>query len=65
MLGANGEKLSKQNGATALSLDDPLAALRSAGAVLGLVPPGEGTSANAGEWLAAAVLAWRAGMMAA
>jgi len=36
VLGANGEKLSKQNGAQALALDDPLLALNSAAAVLGL-----------------------------
>ncbi len=55
--GANGEKLSKQNGAQALDLADPLAALRSAGAALGLPPlPGE----RLGDWLAAAVTAWAA-----
>ncbi|MCW5654077.1 tRNA glutamyl-Q(34) synthetase GluQRS [Hydrogenophaga sp.] len=36
VLGANGEKLSKQNGAQALDLADPLAALRQAAAALGL-----------------------------
>lgn len=36
VLGANGEKLSKQNGAEALRLDDPLAALNQAASVLGL-----------------------------
>ncbi|TFZ08747.1 tRNA glutamyl-Q(34) synthetase GluQRS [Ramlibacter humi] len=36
VLGANGEKLSKQNGAQALDLADPLAALDAAAAVLGL-----------------------------
>ena len=38
VLGPNGEKLSKQNGATALELSDPLAALNSAARVLGLPP---------------------------
>ena len=38
--GANGEKLSKQNGATALDLSDPLAALRAAAAVLGIAAEG-------------------------
>jgi glutamyl-Q tRNA(Asp) synthetase len=33
---ASGEKLSKQNGAKALDLRDPLAALQTAAAVLGL-----------------------------
>ena len=36
VLGENGEKLSKQNGAQALDLDDPLAALQAAASVLGL-----------------------------
>lgn len=38
VLGANGEKLSKQNGAQALDTRDPLAALNQAAAVLGLTP---------------------------
>jgi len=37
VLGANGEKLSKQNGAAALELHDPLAALGTAAHALGLV----------------------------
>ena len=36
VLGANGEKLSKQNGAAPLNLSDPLAALNAAAAVLDL-----------------------------
>jgi glutamyl-Q tRNA(Asp) synthetase len=36
VLGADGDKLSKQNGAQPVDLTDPLAALRSAGAVLGI-----------------------------
>ena len=36
VLGANGEKLSKQNGAQPLDLHDPLAALKTAAAALGL-----------------------------
>ena len=36
VLGANGEKLSKQNGAEALNLSNPLAALNAAASVLGL-----------------------------
>lgn len=55
VLGANDEKLSKQNGAAALELGDPVAALAAAGDVLGLrVPVGDGV----GEWLARAVNAW-------
>jgi glutamyl-Q tRNA(Asp) synthetase len=55
VLGANGEKLSKQNGARALALEQPLQTLREAGAALGLRV--EGT--NVAQWLAAAVEAWR------
>ena len=39
VLGAHGEKLSKQNGAQPLDLRDPLAALAAAAAVLELPPP--------------------------
>jgi glutamyl-Q tRNA(Asp) synthetase len=42
VLGANGEKLSKQNGAMALDLTDPLAALNAAARCLTL-PPATGT----------------------
>jgi glutamyl-Q tRNA(Asp) synthetase len=56
VLGANGEKLSKQNGAQALALENPLRTLRATGNVLGLQV--EGT--NSADWLAAAVNAWRA-----
>jgi len=59
VLGADGEKLSKQNGAEALAVDDPLALLRAAGAALGL--PGEpatGQATTAADWLAAAVAQW-------
>jgi glutamyl-Q tRNA(Asp) synthetase len=59
VLGADGAKLSKQNGARALDLGDPLAALQAAAAVLGLSAP-TGKTVNA--WLASAVAAW-AGMM--
>jgi glutamyl-Q tRNA(Asp) synthetase len=54
VLGDNGEKLSKQNGALALDLGDPAAALNRAAAVLGL-PPAPGT---VGDVLAAGVRAW-------
>jgi glutamyl-Q tRNA(Asp) synthetase len=56
VLAADGQKLSKQNGARALDLADPLAALRAAGAVLGL--PGVDPAHSVAEWLAAAVPAW-------
>ena len=55
VLGANGEKLSKQNDAQALTVENPLQTLRAAGAALGLHV--EGT--NPADWLGAAVNAWR------
>ncbi len=57
---ANGEKLSKQNGATALQLDSPhdaLAALQAAASQLGLPPAPQATVAEA---LAGWVRAWAA-----
>lgn len=56
VLGANGEKLSKQNGAQALDTAQPLAALRQAGAVLDLPPHAAATTPAA--WLALAVHDW-------
>ena len=55
VLNARGEKLSKQSGAQALDLRQPLSALSDAGRVLGL-PPIE--VPDVGAWLAAAVTAW-------
>jgi glutamyl-Q tRNA(Asp) synthetase len=55
VLGANGEKLSKQNGATPLDLRDPLAALRAAAQTLALaVAPATSIAA----WLENAVRSW-------
>jgi len=54
VLGTNGEKLSKQNGAAALDLADPLHAIRQAAAVLGL----RLQSATLAEALAEAVAQW-------
>lgn len=54
VLAADGEKLSKQNGAAPLDLRLPLAALREAGRVLGV--RAEGTAVA--RWLAAAVAVW-------
>ncbi len=54
VLGADGEKLSKQNGAKPLHTRDPLAALNAAAATLGL-PPAVG---SVGEALQAWVRAW-------
>ena len=56
VLGADGEKLSKQNGATPVATTDPLAALRAAGHVLGIEAPGDSVPA----WLGAATARWRA-----
>ncbi len=55
VLAADGRKLSKQNGAMTLDLADPLAALRAAGAVLGLP---ELLAITAADWRAQAVQAW-------
>ena len=54
--GADGEKLSKQNGATAIDSAEPLAALRAAGSVLGIEASGDEPS----TWLADAIEHWRA-----
>jgi len=54
VLGEDGEKLSKQNGARVLDTSDPLAALNMAASLLGL-PVGSGGVAEA---LAAWVVAW-------
>ena len=58
MRGVNGEKLSKQNGAQALDVSDPLAALTQAGLALGLCAP-LGTTTAAG-WLEQALRQWKA-----
>ena len=54
VLGTNGEKLSKQNGALALDLADPVAALNRAAAVLGLPSAG----GPVGDALAGWTRAW-------
>ncbi len=58
VLGANGEKLSKQNGAQPLDTSQPIAALQQAGQVLGLV--GSPVGATPAEWLRQAVPWWTA-----
>lgn len=52
VLGANGEKLSKQNGAQPLDLADPLRALNAAAGVLGLAPQGAGIAQALAAWQA-------------
>ncbi len=56
VLGANGEKLSKQNGAAALDLADPLAALNGAALALGLNAAARGSPTDA---LTGWVAQWR------
>jgi glutamyl-Q tRNA(Asp) synthetase len=53
--GSDGEKLAKGNGARALDLSDPLAALNAAAAVLGL----QVDASTQAEWLGRATSAWR------
>ena len=55
--GADGEKLSKQNGAQPVDAGDPIAALNAAAQVLGLRVNGSERAA----WLADATRQWRAG----
>jgi glutamyl-Q tRNA(Asp) synthetase len=52
VLGADGSKLSKQNGAQALDLSDPLAALNLAAAALALPPYAGGISDALVTWVA-------------
>lgn len=56
VLAADGKKLSKQNGAEPFDFRDPLAALRAAGAVLGI----EAHGVTVADWLASAVQCWAA-----
>jgi glutamyl-Q tRNA(Asp) synthetase len=51
VLTTNGEKLSKQNGAAALETEQPLRALNSAAAVLGLTPRGGPTATALAAWV--------------
>lgn len=58
VLGPNGEKLSKQNGAAPLDLSDPLAALQSAASVLGLPPASGGVAEALALWTRTWQAAW-------
>jgi glutamyl-Q tRNA(Asp) synthetase len=63
VLGADGAKLSKQNGAVALDTRDPIGCLRAAGRVLGLpaaIGSATDTNADIPAWLAGATRAWAA-----
>ncbi|MEX8496874.1 tRNA glutamyl-Q(34) synthetase GluQRS [Leptothrix ochracea] len=60
VLGPDGDKLSKQNGAQAVDVSAPLVVLQAAARHLGLVVP---PAATVGAWLAQAVSVWRDGMM--
>jgi glutamyl-Q tRNA(Asp) synthetase len=57
VLAADGQKLSKQNGAQALDVNNPLQALQAAGAKLGLPPL---PACLPADWLAQAGQAWAA-----
>ena len=56
--GANGEKLSKQNGAAALDLTDPLAALSEGAQALGLPAPAHPHNISVADALALWAKAW-------
>ena len=61
VLAADGHKLSKQNGAAALDLSHPVAALQRAAKTLGLPPHLHSSAArddSVADWLAQAVAAW-------
>jgi len=58
--GYDGEKLSKQHGAAPLELDDPVAALGQAAAVLGLPPLVHPHNTTPAQALAQWVKAWAA-----
>jgi glutamyl-Q tRNA(Asp) synthetase len=61
---ADGQKLSKQNGARPLDLGDPLAALRSAGETLALPHERLADATTPSRWLERAVDVWAGGWMA-
>ena len=58
VLGANGEKLSKQNGAKPLDTAHPLALLAQAGKTLGLEVEHMATAQTPADWLQKAVPLW-------
>jgi glutamyl-Q tRNA(Asp) synthetase len=58
VLGANSEKLSKQNGAQPLDLQQPLALLAQAGQVLGLDVATLPRTGSCADWLQQATAQW-------
>jgi glutamyl-Q tRNA(Asp) synthetase len=58
LLGANGEKLSKQNGAQAIDTSDPLSALNQAAATLGLPSQSGSVDHALSAWTAAWASTW-------
>ena len=60
VLAADGNKLSKQNGASAIDSARPLEVLQAAGQVLGLKPASSSSPGSIAAWLAQATLQWRA-----
>ena len=58
VLGANGEKLSKQNGAQAIDTSDPLSALNQAAATLGLPSQSGSVDHALSAWTAAWASTW-------
>ena len=58
VLGANGEKLSKQNGAPALDTGQPLALLQRAGDTLAWGLEGGISASTPAEWLRQAMALW-------
>jgi glutamyl-Q tRNA(Asp) synthetase len=59
VLGANGEKLSKQNGAQALNTARPLQLLAQAGRALGLEVESLGNAESPAAWLQQAIPLWK------
>ncbi|MDP1685799.1 tRNA glutamyl-Q(34) synthetase GluQRS [Hydrogenophaga sp.] len=60
VLGTNGEKLSKQNGAQPLDLSDPLRAINAAAHALGLPPQTGPVSQALAAWSRTWAIAWQA-----
>ena len=60
VLGEDGAKLSKQNGATALDTSDPLKLLNTAAHTLGMRTDSLANTTSLHDWLHAAVLQWTA-----